>query len=488
MKRIINSFRKPGWGKRAGAVLALSAMTAIALPAQNFTTLFSFDKTDGGKPGAALVQGADGDFYGTTYVGGAHNHGTVFKITSSGALTTLYNFCSQRGCADGANPVGALVRTFSGEFFGVTLSGGANDLCGGGCGTVFSITPSGTLTTLYSFCSHGNCTDGANPEAGLVQAANGNFYGTTEGGGANPDGTVFEITPTGTLTTLYSFCSQSKCTDGNYPYAGLVQAASGDLYGTTSAGGANRGGTIFKITPSGTLTTVYDFCSQSKCADGNDSQTGLTLATDGALYGTTYMGGDSNFGTVFKVTPGGALTTLYSFCSQNNCTDGRNPAAGLVQATDGNFYGTTYGGVVNNYGTIFKISPGGTLTTLYRFQPTVGGNPVAALFQATNGDLYGTTQQWGANNWGTVFSLAVGLGTFVVTQPTGGNVGTVVKILGTDLAGATGVTFNGAAAVFEVVSSSEIITSVPAGATSGKVQVATSTGTLSSNMGFRVLP
>jgi uncharacterized repeat protein (TIGR03803 family) len=258
-------------------------------------------------------------------------------------------------------------------------------------------------------CSHGNCTDGANPEAGLVQAANGNFYGTTEGGGANFDGTVFAITPTGTLTTLYSFCSQSKCTDGYYPYAGLVQAASGDLYGTTYAGGANLGGTIFKITPTGTLTTLYNFCSQSKCTDGNVSQTGLILGTNGALYGTTYAGGDSNFGTVFKLAPNGALTTLHSFCSQSNCTDGRIPAAGLVQATDGNFYGTTYGGVVNNYGTIFKITPGGTLTTLYRFQPTVGGDPVAALFQATNGDLYGTTQQFGANNWGTVFSLAVGL-------------------------------------------------------------------------------
>jgi uncharacterized repeat protein (TIGR03803 family) len=456
------------WSKRACALLALSVMTTIALPAQNFTTLFSFDKTDGGKPGAALVQGTDGNFYGTTNVGGAHNHGTVFKITPGGTLTTLYNFCSQSGCTDGANPVGALVRAFSGEFFGVTWSGGANNLCFQGCGTVFSITPSGTQTTLYSFCSQSNCADGGNPRAGLVQAANGNFYGTTGGSGAYFSGTVFEITPTGTLTTLYSFCSQSNCTDGALPYAGLVQAANGDLYGTTFGGGANGSGTIFKITPSGTLTTVYNFCSKSKCADGSDPHTGLILATDGALYGTTYTGGNSNFGTVFKVSPGGRLTTLYSFCSQNNCPDGRNPAAGLVQATDGNFYGTTYGGVVNDYGTIFKITPGGTLTTLYRFQPTVGGDPVAALFQATNGDLYGTTQQFGINNWGTVFSFSVGLGAFVVTQPTGGDVGTAVNILGSDLAGATSVSFNGAAAVFEVVSSSEIITSVPAGATSGK--------------------
>jgi len=288
------------------------------------------------------------------------------------------------------------------------------------------------FTTLASF----NGTGGANPYAGLVQATNGDLYGTTEAGGANGYGTVFKITPSGTLTTLYSFCSQSGCPDGSYPGGGLVQATNRDLYGTTYSGGANGGGTIFKITPSGTLTTLYSFCSQSGCTDGEHSRAGLVQATDGDLYGTTVNGGANGDGTIFKITPSGTLTTLYSFCSQSGCTDGEIPLAGLVQATDG--------------------------------------------------DLYGTTEVGGLVYGGAVFSLSVGLGPFVETLPTSGKVGATVEILGTDLTGATGVTFNSAAAVFTVVSPSLITTTVPADATTGKVQVVTPGGTLSSNVPFRV--
>jgi uncharacterized repeat protein (TIGR03803 family) len=469
---------------------AASPAAACFSSLQAFTVLASFNGTDGLVPYAGLVQATNGDLYGTTYYGGANNNcapfdgcGTVFKITPSGTLTTLYSFCSKSGCPDGSEPSAGLVQATNGDLYGTTNYGGAN--CAPyGCGTVFKITPSGTLTTLYSFCSKTGCTDGYNPYAGLVQASNGDLYGTTLYGAGTYGygGTVFKITPSGTLTTLYSFCSKSGCTDGSEPYAGLVKAANGDLYGTTFNGGANSEGTVFKITPSGTLTTLYSFCSQSGCTDGNRPVAGLVQATNGDLYGTTNSdGAEYTGGTVFKITPSGTLTTLYSFCSQSQCPDGQGPG-GLVQATDGNLYGTTLSGGAYSVGTVFEITPSGALTTLYSFcyqtNCTDGEDP-NGLVQATNGDLYGTTE-------GTVFSLYVGLGPFVETLPTSGKVGATVKILGTNLTGATSVSFDGTGAVFEVVSSSEITTTVPTDATTGTVQVVTPNGTLSSNVPFRV--
>jgi uncharacterized repeat protein (TIGR03803 family) len=442
---------KRGWWKRAWALSLLCAATAIALPAQTFITLRSFDKTDGANPYAGLVQATDGNLYGTTYAGGANYAGTVFKITPSGTLTTLYSFCSRINCTDGYQPTAALVQADNGNFYGTTYYGGANRR-----GTVFKITLGGTLTTLHSF----DGTDGANPYAGLVQATDGNFYGTTYEGGANAFGIVFKITPSGTLTTLYSFCSQSDCTDGLNPYAGLVQAANGNLYGTTASGGASHDKTVFEITPSGTLTTLHSFDG----TDGAGPVAGLVQATNGNLYGTTEVGGANPFlGTVFKITPSGNLTTLHNF----DGTDGEAPEAALVQATDGNFYGTTYLGGAG-FGTIFKITPGGTLTTLHSFDYQDGEAPEAALVQAINGSFYGTTKLGGTNDYGTVFTLSVGLGSFVKTMPTSGKVGAAVKILGTDLTGAASVSFNGTGATFTVVSSSEIKTTVPAGATTGK--------------------
>jgi uncharacterized repeat protein (TIGR03803 family) len=417
---------KLNWAKRISAVFLLCATTAIELPAQTFATLHSFDGTDGALPPAGLIQATDGNFYGTTGIAGANSDGTVFKITPSGTLTTLYNFCSQSGCADGQNPSAGLIQATDGNFYGTTSGGGVNLQ-----GTIFRITASGALTTLYSFCSQSGCTDGDTPLAGLIQATDGNFYGTTQSGGTNRFGTVFKITTEGTLTTLYSFCAQSSCTDGSEPMAGLVQAADGNLYGTTSFGGANTTecsdngcGTVFKITTSGTLTTLYSFCSKGGCADGAEPDAGLAQATDGDLYGTTAVGGGvAGGGTVFKITPSGALTILYSFCSNSGCTDGSNPFAGLVQATDGNLYGTSGNGGANTTecsgsgcGTVFRITTSGTLTTLYSFcsqtNCTDGSRPLAGLIQATNGNLYGTTENGGANEFGTVFSL-----TLSVTEP-----------------------------------------------------------------------
>jgi uncharacterized repeat protein (TIGR03803 family) len=386
-------------------LLILCVTQGVLASAQTFTTLHSFSGSDGdgASPTAAVILGTDGNFYGTTYTGGANSQGTVFKVTPGGALTTLYSFCAQSGCADGAQAASGLVQGSDGNFYGTTRIGGAhND------GTVFKMTPSGTLTTLYSFCEEGfPCYDGQTPEAGLVQGTDGNFYGTTYFGGAEGNGTVFKITPAGTLTTLYSF-REGNGSGATLPQAGLVQGTDGNFYGTTYHGGTGYHpfGTVFKITPLfGTLTTLYNFCDQKGCPDGENPEAGLVQGTDGNFYGTTPTGGAYNDGTVFEMTPSGTLTTLYSFCSQNNCADGNRPVAGLIQASDGNFYGTTQNG--GGAGTVFQITSAGTLTTLHSFAGSDGANPQAALVQAPDGSFYGTTEAGGANNYGTVFSLTL---------------------------------------------------------------------------------
>jgi uncharacterized repeat protein (TIGR03803 family) len=415
----------------------------------------------------------------------------------------LYKFCSQGGnqCTDGLFPEAGLVQGTDGKFYGTTSNGG------GGYdddnGTVFSITASGELTTLYIFCSRGGqyCTDGSEPFAGLAQGNDGSFYGTTAGGGANDNGagTVFSITASGELTSLYSFCTSGyPCTDGIYPAAGLVLGADGKFYGTTSRAGANRGGTVFSITARGTLTTLYSFCGQSGCPGGYYPEAGLIQGADGNFYGTTYSGGTGGGGAIFKITPNGRFTEFFSFCPPNSnertCREGGAPKAALVQGSDGNFYGTTeYGGNSNGCGlgcgTIFQITPRGVLTTLHEFcsQPNCadGGEPVAGLVQDTNGTFYGTAYG-GAPGYGVIYSLSMGLGPFIKTEPTSGKVGHAVKILGTDLTGATSVTFNGTAAAFTVKSRSEITTTVPTGATTGPVRVITPSGKLQSNAPFRV--
>ncbi|MCU1303856.1 MAG: hypothetical protein JWQ87_4140 [Candidatus Sulfotelmatobacter sp.] len=346
-----------------------------------------------------LVVGTNGNLYGTTEAGGAHGSGTIFEITPAGLLTTIYNFCSLPNCNDGQFPSGLALGS-DGNFYGTTMFNGARL----SFGSVFGITPAGKLIMLRRFCSESHCTDGANPLAGLVQGRNRNFYGTTQAGGANETsclqgcGTVFKITPSGQLTTLYNFCSQADCFDGEVPMGTLVLANNGDLYGTTEAGGVN-----------------------SQCP----------------------LGG---CGTAFKITPAGQLTTLYSFCSQTDCSDGDMPFAGLVLATNGNLYGTTrYGGTDS---------------------------------ECTASPFTGC---------GTVFALSRAVKPFVQTLPGFGTVGAEVGILGNRLTVATSVTFNGTSATFTVKSPTLIFTNVPTGATTGYVTVTTTNGTLTSNVPFRVM-
>jgi uncharacterized repeat protein (TIGR03803 family) len=475
------------FGKTTAAALVLCAATASALPAQTLTMLESLNNTDGAYPFAGLVQATNGEFYGTTYSGGVNSDGAIFKITTSGSLTLVYSFCSETNCTDGALPRAGLLQNSNGYLYGTTVSGGANNR-----GTVYQITPTGTLKVLYSFCNLTSCADGSQPYAGLVQATSGGLYGTTVSGGKYGYGSIFSITPGGALTTLYSFCANSGCPDGADPSGTLIQAGNGDFYGTTQSGGKNLNcsgsgcGTVFKF-GGGALTTLHSFCAESGCPDGQAPYAGLTLAANGNFYGTTPFGGahDGN-GTVFEITPAGKLTTLYSFCSQTGCTDGPGPYAGLIQATDGNLYGATSSGGTEGYGSLFDVTLSGALTTLHSFDNTDGAAPYGTLVEATNGDFYGTTSGDGAYGCGTVFGLSVGLGPFVETLPISGKVGAAVKILGTHLTGATSVSFNGTAAVFTVVSSSEITTTVPAGATTGTVKVMTPMGMLSSSVPFTV--
>src|SRR5208282_6072289 len=253
-----------------------------------------------------------------------------------------------------------------------------------GYGTVFKISTNGGLASLYFF-SGGN--DGANPQAGLVQGSDGNFYGTTEPGGTNNYGTVFKISTNGGLTSLYSFTGGN---DGANPQAGLVQGSDGNFYGTTYQGGTNNDGAVFKIRTNGGLSSLYSFTGGN---NGANPQAGLVQGSDGNFYGTTYQGGTNNYGTVLKISTNGGLTRLYSFTGGYV---GANPQAGLVQGSDGNFYGTTYQGGTNGIGTVFKISTNGGLTSLYSFGGKDGENPYAGLLQGSDGNFYGTTYRGGA--------------------------------------------------------------------------------------------
>jgi uncharacterized repeat protein (TIGR03803 family) len=499
---------------RITRVLLLVCAGTAAVPAQRLATIYAFCSTSecisGAVPSAALAQGLDGNLYGTTYDFGADEGGTVFRITPCGKLTTLH---SLDPATEGEYLYAGLTLGTNGLFYGTTSDGGP----GGATGTVFRITEEGKLTTLYAFSD--GAINGDAPMAGLVQGMDGNFYGTTQGGGINGWGTVFKMTPAGELTTLYSFCAQSGCTDGAYPEGQLIQGTDGNLYGTTLYGGVQGQGicgsplntsgcgTIFKLTLQGVLTNLYTFCAQDGCADGALPYAGLIQGTDGNLYGTTYEYGSGEYGTgagggtVFTVTTSGVLTTLYNFCSQSGCSDGAYPFSGLIQASDGNFYGTTTeGGIFNacgyayGCGTVFRITPRGGLTSLYSFCSQTecgdGFQPVGGLVQYTDGNLYGTTALGGPNNndGGTIFGMNVGLGPFVRTVPTSARVGTSVQILGNSLSGATGVSFGGTPAAFTVNSSgTAILATVPAGATTGTVQVVTPNGRLSSDVLFRIL-
>jgi uncharacterized repeat protein (TIGR03803 family) len=392
------------------ATIVVAAVTQAAVASDKIVHNFQ-GGSDGESPYAGLIEAKSGNMVGTTSGGGGNGCagtgcGTVFELAPDGTETVLYAF---QGGSDGAGPSGLLLQDASGDVYGATGSGGNS-----GWGTVFKLAANGTENVLYAFQGG---RDGLIPQGGLIADKSGNLYGTTEEGGFYNNsacsefgcGTVFEVQPNGTKTTLYVFQGGS---DGQWPDAGVTADASGNLYGTTSSGGScniNPGGcgTVFKIAQGGTKTVVYTF----QGSDGYMPLAGLISDHDGNLYGTTYVGGD--YGNVYEVSPGGTETVLYAF---KGGTDGANPEASLVMDKAGNLYGTTTKGGntrCSNHqgcGTVFELTHGGKEKALYVFTQSHGQfphglNPMAGLLLGKKGTLYGTTPTGGTSNDGVVFSI-----------------------------------------------------------------------------------
>ena len=470
----------------AGMVL-LWGTSAVRSSAQTvFTSLHSFAGTaasDGASPGyGALVQGSDGNLYGTTTQGGLNcsffgllGCGEVFQITSSGTIKGIYQFCMMTGCADGNDPYGGLALDTDGSLHGMTDLGGTD-----GIGAVFLITSDGTFSTQYSFDN----SLGSEPLDTLVRASDGSFfYGFTQTGGPTGYGAIFKINAT-VASLVQTFNGTNGTGDAT---GGLVQGTDGNFYGVSPNGNGSQG-TVFMLDSTGAINVLHTFTGNP---DGIGPTGTLVEDAHGNFYGTTRSGGLNDQGTVFIIRPGTKppmYKIIYNFCMLSGCADGFDPVAGLIQGTDGKFYGTTLGGGTGSSpGTVFQITSAGVLTTLHSFNGLSDGTePFAGLVQHTNGTFYGTTNAGGTNALGTVFSVSVGLRPFVRTLPSSGTVGTQVIILGTNLGKTPAVKFNRTPAVIQSNSNTEIITSVPVGATSGFVTVTTGTRSLKSNVTFQV--
>jgi uncharacterized repeat protein (TIGR03803 family) len=410
---------------------------------------------------AALIQGSDGNFYGTTSAGGAFNSGTVFRTTASGVTTLLYAFT---GGADGASPKAALIQTTDGSFYGTTYSGGA-----WGRGTIFKIDAGlSRLTTIHAFA--GGAGAGANPQAALLQARDGSLYGTTELGGLANRGTLFRLTGP-SVKVLYTFTGGL---DGAYPYAPLIQGTDGNFYGTTYSGDLQTFGRVFKMTPAGVVTVMHTFLSGT---DGAAPTAGLVQVADGSFYGATTLGGTANKGTVFKMNAAGTFGWIYSFTGG---VDGSSPGAALMQSADGVLYGTAKVGAAA-YGTVFTMTSAGAFGLVYRFTGGIDGAvPYAGLIQDATGRLYGTTGYGGQFDAGAVFRLPVThvftapaptvTGIALSAAPTGGR--TSVTITGTGFAAGATVMLGKAPATSVVVQSATSITATTPAHAAGAVTVA----------------
>lgn len=387
-----------GMAASSGAVLTVIGITA---PAASLSTVYSFTGGNDGANPNGLLRAANGSFYGTAQYGGGNFSGTVFQFSPAGGLSPLYSFT---GGSDGAVPLAALMQGPDGNFYGTTYQGGTSDN-----GTVFRITPGGTLSNLISL----NITNGSFPYSELTLGADGNYYGTTYQGGAGRTdytfrpGEVFRITSSGALSRVYSF---TNGLDGGFPASGPILGSDGNFYGMTSQGGVSSNGTVYQITANGTFRSLVSFNQ----TNGSLPLAELVQDVAGNLYGTTATGGAYNYGTVFRMTPAGLVTTLYSFgCG----ADGSYPAAALLMGSDGNFYGTTAYGGAYGYGTVFRMAPGGPLTTLVTFNGYAGANPLATLTQDVDGSLYGTTQNGGASDVGVIFHLSFSGPPQITSQP-----------------------------------------------------------------------
>jgi uncharacterized repeat protein (TIGR03803 family) len=475
-------------------MMAVLLFATAAATAQTYTVLYNMGTVAGApasptNPGI-IAQGRNGALYSVTPTGcGAFSgFGTGFSITPQGKVKVL-------GCLNQANdqagPASGVTMGTDGNFYGSSNGGDYY-------GSVWKMSAAGKFTTYGVFSAPPNVFTPLTPP---VLGMDGSFYGTAEEGGTaglctygfGGCGGVYKIQSSGKgYKLLHSFDQ----TNGANPYAPLLLGTDGNFYGTMYYGGTVNGifrnsGVVFKMTPSGQYTVLYVFCALANCDDGANPVPGLTQATDGNFYGTTEYGGTGTggfrYGTIFTITPAGQLTVLYNFCSVASCTDGALPYGGLVQATDGNFYGTTVYGGTHNYGTIFQLTPSGKYTVLYNFDYTTGAYPEVTLVQHTNGILYGDTSQGGTARKGVFFSLGMSLPPFAKLVTWWGKVGSTVEILGQGFSGATSVSFNGTpATTFKATGDTYLTATVPAGATSGYVAVVTAKGTLTSNQVFHV--
>jgi uncharacterized repeat protein (TIGR03803 family) len=364
----------------------------VACVTSPLETIYAFaGDTDGRSPESGLTAGSDGNFYGTTVFGGTNDLGTVYRLTPAGVKTTVYSFAG--GVGDGQNPASGLDPGDDGAFYLTTTAGGTF-----GLGTFCRITLDGQETLLYSFGGNGS---GATPQ-GLTHLSDGNFYGTTTAGGANNLGTIYKITPAGVQTVLYSFATG---TDGRNPAAGLSSDSDGNLYGVAYHGGTNDLGTIFRIAPDGTgYTTLYSFAGGT--TDGQYPGVKLRNVADGSLWGSTTSGGANGLGTIFRYDPSSGTTTImHSFAGAPD--DGENPSSRLHKGNDENLYGVTLYGGYFNLGTFFRITPAGVLTVLHSFAGGAEGQgPDSSLLLSPQGDFYGTTVAGGPTNSGTVYKIS----------------------------------------------------------------------------------
>jgi uncharacterized repeat protein (TIGR03803 family) len=458
----------------AAACAALTFSLAVSAEAQTVNYLAAFDGVNGSQP-STVIQATDGNFYAATagHTAGVVEYGNVVRITPAGEISTLYNFCSKPHCSDGAWPNTPPILGSDGNLYGVTSGGGSYLGNGGGWGIVYKLSLDGKLAILHTFCTVSPCLDGEAP-TGIMQAADGNLYGTTYEAGQFNGGTLYKITPAGVFSVVHSFCSLANCADGQWPEFPPIQGSDGNLYGTTIAGGPAHAGVLYDLTAAGRFNVVHTFlCYGTVCNFGGEP-TGVVQDAEKNLFGVTAGGGIYGNGTFFEITSTHAFINLYSFNSGEY-----SPSQGLTLANDGNFYGTTQD-------TIFQLTPSGVHTTLYTFTCCTAEFPFSGLFQATNGNLYGAVQFYNSAWNGAIYSFSNGLSPLVEANPTMGKVGKSVIILGNGLTGSTSVTFNGVAASFTVESDTYIKATVPAGATTGTVSVVTPTGTLNSNPQFVV--
>lgn len=471
--------------------LTVAVMTvSLAFPAnsQTYSVLYNLGvhANDPINPSGSLAQGRDGAMYGTSYDGGLYGQGTVFKVTTAGKVNVLYSFCAQANCSDGNNPDGGLTLRPDGHFIGTTLTGGSY-----GYGTIFDVTQTGDYHVLYNFTGG---TDGAFPSAAPILGPDGSYYGTTaQGGGAPGCGSIYRIRNSGATLGGFQLLYDFDNTHGCEPAAPLVLGTDGELYGPTIYGGNASYGVIFKIATTGQFKVLHNFQGDG---DGFDPGGPLIQGSNGNFYGTTRGVGTPHGGGVFQMTPDGTLTSLHHL---NGTSDGDYVTAGVVEATDGNFYGAAEeGGINDNYncgtgcGTLFRASATGSFSVLYSFDFTSGYFPVSIPFQHTNGTLYGDTY-WGGMTGGIcapfgcgVFYSLEDLPAFVSLVPYRGKPGSTIEFLGQGFTESSVVSFNGITTPATVVSGTYLRAVVPSGATTGNVTVTTSEGTLTSNQKFVV--